>query len=368
MEITIADNEDLLIEILLWVPAKSLIRFKSVCKRWLTIISSHQFSNQHTLRQRSRPRQDSSLLLRLTEKSNYFYLQSSFHVQKLVPYHFSPTLVGPITIWSFSNGLFLLQCRNTEDPFKVFHVYNPTTRQSRKILLDMNDVYICVVGLNLVFDPQESPHYKVLCVRAAKKSSSFLCRSWWRHCQIEIYESKTSSWNFCGKPFVAPRSLQFDHGIYWKGGIHWEGGYFDLQDCALRNRPRIIVPGDTGTNRLRENYMEYNGYLHNIAHFPEEKKIMIFELQNTSSEWSLKYRINVDAVSGPLSVLNIVRGEEEGDGMLVVYEAGKVRGYKLQENCVKELIDFTVDPLYLDASAQFTSDRALRLNETLAPV
>lgn len=183
-----------------------------------------------------------------------------------------------------------------------------------------------------------------------------------------MYESETSSWKLCGKPFVAPRSFQFDHGIYWKGGIHWKGGYFDLHDCVFRNHPRIFVLEDTGMNKFRDYYIEYNGCLHNIAHFPEVQEIKIFELQNMFSEWSLKYRINLDAVSGPLSVLSIVRGKEEGDGMLVLYEAGKVRGYKLQESGVKELIDFTVDPLYQETSPQFTSDRSLRVYETLAPV
>lgn len=366
----ITDNEDLLIEILLCLPAKSLIRFKLVCKRWLSLISSRHFSDQHTLQQRHQrrhPKLQPSLLLCLADASGYLYLHSSPDGGKLVPYSFSSTIIEP-TIRSCSNGLVLLQCRKFESPFEVCHVYNPTTKQCTKILFDVNDTFGCVMGLNLVFDPLESPHYKIVCIKAAPRRSAGFGRSWWRRCRIEVYESNTETWKLCGEPFTAPRDVVFDHGIEWKGKVHWCGVFFDLQDCVVGRHPEVVVLGDAGTEGSYHNYVESNGYLHNIVHFPKKNSFMIFELQSDYSGWSLKYHINLDGTSGSLSVLSMVRGESEEDSTVVLHEPGKIMFYALQENCVKELIDFGGKKFYQEKHTQYASNRAFQVIETLAPV
>jgi hypothetical protein len=38
---------ELIVEILLRLPVKSLIRFKSICKPWFSLISQHNFANSH---------------------------------------------------------------------------------------------------------------------------------------------------------------------------------------------------------------------------------------------------------------------------------------------------------------------------------
>lgn len=363
----IIHNEDLLMEILHWLPAKSLIRFKLVCKRWFDLISSHHFSCQHTLQQRHqlhRSKLRPSLLLRLAEASSYFYLQSNLNGEKLVAYSFPSALVEP-TIRSFSNGLFLLQCRSVENPLEVCRVYNPTTKKSRKILLNVNvnDMYRCVMGLNLVFDPLQSPHYKIVCIKSVPRRSSSFWRSWWRRCQIEVYESNTGTWELCGEPFLAPRDLIFDHGIVWRGCIHWCGVFFDLQECVVKKHPEIVVPGEAGTEGFYNNYVESNGYLHNVAHFPQKNSFMIFELQSDFSEWLFKYHISLDGALGPLSVVSMVRGESEEDSRLVLHEPGRITFYGLQENNAKELVNFGGKELY-----QSASNRSFQVIETLAPV
>lgn len=366
----ITDNEDLLIEVLLCLPATSLIRFKLVCKRWFSLISSQHFSGQHTLQQRHHrrhPKLQPSLLLCLAEASGYLYLHSSPNGKKLVPYSFSSTIVEP-TIRSCSGGLVLLQCRKFESPFEVCHVYNPTTKQSRKILLNVNDTFGCVMGLNLVFDPLESPHYKIVCIKAAPRRSVGLWRRCGRHCQIELYESNTRTWKICGEPFMAPRDVVFDHGIKWKGQVHWRGVFFDLQDYVVGRHPEVVVPRDAVTEGYYHHNVESNGCLHNIVHFPKKNSFMIFELQSDCSGWSLKYHINLDGASGPFSVLSMVRGESEEDSTLVLHEPGKIMFYALQENCVEELVDFGGKEFYQEGCTQYASNRAFQVIETLAPV
>ncbi|XP_028101414.1 putative F-box/kelch-repeat protein At1g12870 [Camellia sinensis] len=50
LAVEVISNVDLLSEILLRVPTKSLIRFKCVSKHWLSLISDSQFSSNHTRR------------------------------------------------------------------------------------------------------------------------------------------------------------------------------------------------------------------------------------------------------------------------------------------------------------------------------
>ncbi|KAL6501297.1 hypothetical protein OROHE_024944 [Orobanche hederae] len=120
-------NEDVLMEILLWLPAKSIIRFKLVCKRWLLLFSSDKFRHLHTLRC---PKLQQSLILE-TSTSLFFYFNPIIDgdERSMIPYNFPHP--DP-RIASSCNGLMLLQSHFKD---KSFYVYNPTTRQSREIIL-----------------------------------------------------------------------------------------------------------------------------------------------------------------------------------------------------------------------------------------
>ncbi|PIN08659.1 hypothetical protein CDL12_18768 [Handroanthus impetiginosus] len=366
----ITDDIGLLTEILRWLPAKSLIRFKLVCKQWLSLISIHYFSQIHTLHH-SGSKLEPSVLVGLAEKSDYFYYKCSLHGEKLVRYHVPPTLNQP-TIRSGSNGLFLLQCPNAENPLGDCYIYNPTTKQSRKIILNVNDKYTCVLGLNLVFEPVKSPHYKIICFRATKRRSSGLWRSSLRRCQVEVYESETRNWKLSEKQVLAdPLSWPIDDGKYSNGGIHWDGIFFDLHDFTFQKHPEIVFPQDLRTHKKRWKYIESNGYLHHIAHFYEQKLAVVLELQRDHSQWAVKYRINLDGDSKPLCVESIVRGESEEDSTVLLHGPGKIVAYKVQEKTFKELIDFREAGFYQEHPECYNPHfcpRTFQFIETLAPV
>ncbi|KAK6135181.1 hypothetical protein DH2020_031077 [Rehmannia glutinosa] len=360
----IAHNDDLLTEIFLWLPAKSLIRFKLVCKQWFSLISSQYFFNRRTLHHR-RYKPEPTLLLGLPETSYYFHLKFRKYGEKLVPYNFSIPLTEQ-TILSFCNGLFLLQRRNVENPLKHCQIYNPATKQSRKILLNINHRNGTVMGLSLAFDPLKSPHYKIICVRGARRRSPAFWQSWWRCFQIEVYDSETRTWKLSGKTFRAPAGVRFNQGIYWKNGIHWRGIFFDLQDSLIGKHPEIVFPGDTGRDYLYDNYVESYGYLHYIAHMLKRKSVMVFELESDYSQWTLKYRVDLNGDFG-ISVLSIIRGESEEDSALVLHEPGKVMEYKFEEMSGKEIIDFREEAFYEEHCFQFESNFTFQFIETLAP-
>ncbi|KAL6508243.1 hypothetical protein OROHE_021785 [Orobanche hederae] len=364
-------NDDLLTAIFIYLPPKTLIKLKLVCKHWFSLISDDNFSHQHTLRHRSKT--EPSLLLRLLEESNHhIYLHLNRYAKKLVPHHFPPSLTGQ-TISSYSNGLFLLRSpRTIENPLEECCIYNPTTKQSRKIVLNVNQRYTSVMGLNLAFDPSNTPHYKIICVRSTRGRPTTLLRRSLRFCRIEVYESEKGTWSPRGEPFWAPMDVDFNRGVYLNYCVHWHGMYFYYRrDSSLvGEHPKIVVPNGTGTEKLHENYVESGGYLHNIAHLSERHLVLVFELKRDFSEWSLKYRVDLNGVFGLFSVLSIVVNGENGEdsSSLVLHEPGKVMAYEFQEESMKEVVDFREEGFYEEGCMQFISNCTFQFVETLFPV
>ncbi|KAL3630770.1 hypothetical protein CASFOL_023754 [Castilleja foliolosa] len=357
----IAYNDDLLTAIFIYLPPKSLIRFQLVCKHWLSLISGDYLSHQHTLHHRHRPKPEHPLLL---SDKNHFYLHSN---EKLVSYHFSPSLIE-LAVASFSNGLFLLKHPNVKNLVEECYIYNPTTKQSRNIVLNVHEKYTFVVGLNLAFDPSKSPHYKIICVRSARRRSTSFLRCWWRFCQIEVYESETNAWWIRGEPFWAPTDVDFNRGLYLNGCVHWAGMFFNINDGIIGKHPKIEIPGGAMLEKYHHSYVESCGYLHYIKHFPERNSIMVFKLDNDLLEWSLMYHIDLSGLSELISVLDFVRGESEEDSALVLHEPGKVMAYELKEKKNRGLVDFRDEALYEEGHVQFVSEGTFRFVPTLARV
>ncbi|PIN14174.1 hypothetical protein CDL12_13197 [Handroanthus impetiginosus] len=151
----IGGNDDLLIEILLFLPAKSLIKFQSVSKHWRSLILSQRFSRLHTLHHHRRHQPRPSFLLRSSITSQFFVCQPN--VKKLVPFRFEYRY---LKILQSCNGLLLLECKNSPYGQKDYFVCNPTTRKYKKLVLSFGQL---VRGLCIVFDPAKSPYYKVFC-------------------------------------------------------------------------------------------------------------------------------------------------------------------------------------------------------------
>ncbi|KAL8538280.1 hypothetical protein ACS0TY_000307 [Phlomoides rotata] len=354
-------NDDLLIEILLWLPAKSLIRFKYVCKHWLSLISTDQFCHLHTLRH---PKPQPSLILH-AQTSHFFYFHPILNAHKLVPYSF--TIPNP-KILSSSNGLLLLQ---SDLPEKSYYVYNPTTKQSRKIALTSCDKYTKVLGLNLAFDPSVSSYYKIVCVRAVAKPPA---GAGGRCCQIEVYDSKSYMWKLCLEPFTATINTNFSSGVHWNNAIHWENFprthlYFDTNKNGIGNLPHSVIPwrGDgAGGAASCCQLQESNGRLYHfiiVSHLGD-KSIAVYELQDDYSEWLLKYHDGFDRLPGRFRILSFIQGET---CTLLTHVPGKIMAYRFLDKSSEELIDLTDEPFYREDSVQFDSRNVHQFGESMAP-
>ncbi|KAK9265445.1 hypothetical protein L1049_012389 [Liquidambar formosana] len=111
----IGGNEDLVREILLRLPIKSLLRFESVSKKWLSLISDHHFAQSYS--RRRNPRSEPSGLLLNHEYGGLQFVPFNDDVDVDVDGHGDgdpsriklsyPDNSGRYTIFQSCNGLLL---------------------------------------------------------------------------------------------------------------------------------------------------------------------------------------------------------------------------------------------------------------------
>ncbi|KAF7152191.1 hypothetical protein RHSIM_Rhsim01G0017700 [Rhododendron simsii] len=209
----IANNVDLITQILLFLPAKSLIRFKSVSKQWFALISDTQFAAEHHCRN-PRPSISGFFL-------GWKYAHQSCKCVSLQGDPTGPSLsylhrIGSVhrtKIVHSCNGLLL--CEYSQVLCNVYIdrylVCNPTTQTYTVIPEPGPNVFSSGCIALLAFDPSKSPRYKVVFLGLYPYVEN-------PYVQIDIYCSESASW----KQIRAPcRSLI--HPVFCSGVIYWLG-------------------------------------------------------------------------------------------------------------------------------------------------
>ncbi|KAG8372341.1 hypothetical protein BUALT_Bualt12G0056000 [Buddleja alternifolia] len=359
----IGGNDDLLMQILLFLPAKSLIRFQSVCKQWQSLISVPSFYHLHTLRLCHRPKPQPSFLLRSTTSH---FLYCSPNVKKLVPFRIKCPFVK---ILQCCNGLLLLEGKNTPHGGKHYYIYNPTTGKFRKLLTNNDDKKKTFRALCLLFDPSKSPHYEVVCFRIDNDSSWF-----------EVYHSKSNSWIYKRRTsHVPPNHLCC--GIYCHGNMYYIRPRsrrlcfvpYEYTLYCIDKIPRIRSPG------TKKNYvMESSGHLHYIVQSLQEDEnyLCVYEMDEDDFSWFIKYRVDLNPSLATfsrnngksISLLGIIRGEKEEDSILLFHVPGKIMLYRFFDEIFEVLVDFTKEMFYQEGILQFGSKDSYQFIETLVRV
>ncbi|KAL1555938.1 F-box protein-like protein [Salvia divinorum] len=349
-------NNDLLTKIFVLLPAKSVTRCKLVCKHWLSLVSSEKFCHLHTLRS---PKLWPSLLLSMSLRNpslQFFNFDPIMNGEKLMtPYNFS--VPNPIII-SSCNGLMLLKSHHTDESF---HVYNPTTKLSRKI--SVTDAYRDnVVALALAFDPSKSPHYKVVCIKSTSEDRIYPLKV--DTCRIEVYDSESCAWKLTLR-FVFPERLKVCDGyggVYCHGSIYWEMldviVYYDIakNEFETLNMPKYS-PWDTTYCLQEAKGRLYKSRYHTKAN--NCLSIELFEMEmddDRSSSWFLRYDETISQpehtspLDGYIDRLRFIKGSYGTEACSVVYHmGGKISVYSFLDKGHKLLVDLTGQPFHMDA-------------------
>ncbi|GAB4836116.1 hypothetical protein Ancab_001033 [Ancistrocladus abbreviatus] len=351
----IAGNEDLLTEILYRLPAKCLLRLKSVSKQWLNLISSPGFSLLHSRRHPNPP--CSALFFNHSLSASTSSLSSNFD---FIPLQHHPAINSPpflsrftsssISILQSSNGLLL--CKSVSQSKLTYYVCNPTINQISQLPFPiagtkLGSQSISIVGLNLAFDPSRSSDYKVICVWK-DNSCGYIDEIYHG---IDVYSPVIGEWRPSVDFFTPLFDIEFDRGVFCNGNIHWLSNtentiFYDVENECLK--PLTLPPAVEGAYLGRFRYFgESRGHLH-LVDIPRNSvsEFDVLVLDGDHMCWTVKYRVQDCRDRFGLrfrfyafSILGIVRGEEDEDSVLILSTPGKVLSYNFGTMITRSLYD-----------------------------
>ncbi|KAK1354513.1 hypothetical protein POM88_047769 [Heracleum sosnowskyi] len=182
--------DEIIFQLLLLLPVQSLVRFKSVCKSWRSIISDPQFIETHT-------KQNSSLenTLLVVERDNKKFIENLYLIntptstQELVTQTkvcLPPQFGGKIRFVDHCNGLVCL----SDKWLDVIFLWNPSTKQYKILPKKPKRETLIPMCLGFGFD-SISNDYKVLSFSLLPVSQDGLDRY---VPKAEMYSANADSW------------------------------------------------------------------------------------------------------------------------------------------------------------------------------
>ncbi|KAL5221450.1 hypothetical protein ABZP36_026163 [Zizania latifolia] len=282
-------GEDMLTEILVRLPYKSLARFQCVSTSWQCLISGDYL-------RRRLPLITSGVLFHDSgarggdglRKQAYTYVCASGDGgggvaeadMGFFPGHESSTIIDGC------NGMLLYYASHPA----AFHVVNPTTRRWAKLPAPRRKTLLSV----LAFDPCASPHYKVMCF------TGWLPRG----ASVDVFDSEDGAWREHEVDFGLDTDAMSATMHYFDGSIHvlaYSGHIvrIDLATmaCAVTALPApVSCRARAGHCRGRLRYASSDG-----------SRLKFWELRDAvTGEWALKHE---------LGIKDLVAGEPSGPGL-----------------------------------------------------
>ncbi|KAF5186647.1 F-box family protein [Thalictrum thalictroides] len=245
--------EDVVYHILLWLPVVSLLRFKSVCKAWCSIIESSDFITQHLHLSKSR---DNNKMIALTSKmldfeggpifTLRFMLLSGNNFQMTesldLPHRFDHR-IEPRGMLVSCNGLICLVHRFYDHTIEdEVSLWNPATKQFR--ILPKSAVPIPVWDGGLVdfyygfgFD-NKTNDYKVVRII---HDDYILDGNQQSRVRVEVYSLNMDSWRVLDVVLPIDIHIASDPRTPYRDGIYcWSGWDSFMENGSVIYRNSIL--------------------------------------------------------------------------------------------------------------------------------
>ncbi|KAK3033244.1 hypothetical protein RJ639_033124 [Escallonia herrerae] len=408
----VAWNEDLLVQILLLLPLKSLAKCRCVSNQWRSLINATPKLYRRLYPDPSTATPSALLLCRSPTPvfSETRLLFSELSPLVSVPLNGgnptpTPNVPDDFHILQSCNGL-LCCCRHSPDGWDLY-VVNPTTKNFSRLPKNRGCTKkFDYVGVNLAVEEQTND-YSVVGVKQLNKHVNMIDTYY----MIEMYSSKTGTWRSprLGRStarrstFYAPPFIQWSRGVYWNGAINWindlgeESLYFKVDEERLRTMPMPPVPNVDGNLHGKVRYfgksldrlhlIEINGLCTRCNRLGRNchcdfryEDLTVHELQRDYSGWLVKYRINLSEFPAPLvvscgqyyypqfSILFCGFTGEDGDDpelLLRLQALNRVVRYNLNTKTFKNLCD---PGLGLNCDEGFGWFDSFQYLETVKPV
>ncbi|CAN8298601.1 unnamed protein product [Cochlearia groenlandica] len=378
----VADLDDVLIQILSYLPIKTLMRSKRVSKRWLSLITNPDFTRRIVKSKKKHSLPISGFILpspppqRAIQYSFVSLLDDEEAIKKRVslslPLRFTDHPSDMIIMQSV-NGLLLCRCTCDTNLFDTsYYVYNPTTKQNT-LLPKIND-HDYLLSFALAFDPCKSPNYKVFCLTRTIKNSSFSGSDYHLY-HIEVYSSNDGFWRrVFSPPSDSLNSRDFDDAVFCNGTVHWFGTHskdclsFDIDQEHIKILPLPILvddeellPPEYRTLRFLE---ESRGNLYYFeVNDQSSSTFLVYEMEKNSLTWYVKYNVNLETLAAAFpemiqtdgstnrrlytfSVIGIVKEETDAESYILLHIPNKAVKYNFTDKTFKKLCSF--EPLVYD--------------------
>ncbi|KAM0947842.1 putative F-box domain-containing protein [Dioscorea sansibarensis] len=239
--------DDVLLEIFIWLPLLSVLRFKSVCKLWNIIFSDPYFVTIHT-RHVCNQQVASGVIFTYTNNSSYYYSfkkgvitlpdPSASIIKKHAGSTFNTKDLKLSAICSL-DGLILYRAEALHDNkcfLMLFYLYNPFTLDFKEIPQPDKEFSKSNIEKRMSL----IPGYRVISLKHAKVGKD-------KHKYlVKIYSWETCKWNNCGDGFTRDYKLLAGKGEFWNGSVNWYSsrgdGYrcivsFDIENYTVREIP-----------------------------------------------------------------------------------------------------------------------------------
>jgi F-box interacting protein len=213
--------QDIIVDILTYLPVKSLVRFKCVCKPWQLLISDPRFVKLHLKRAIEGNNINRQRLLVAAEplySSVDFEAASDgdgINAVMELPYPSAASRTESFAFASIRGSCDGLVCiRNGGDVHDMF-LWNPSTRESKKLPKPSSSVqkhgFLTGLGYDSTIDD-----YKLViaCLTTANGSHQIMAP--------EVFTLKTNSWRRI-QGIHSGITLEGGAGVFWNGALHWLG-------------------------------------------------------------------------------------------------------------------------------------------------
>lgn len=230
--------EDILTDILLRLPSKSLIRFRCVCKSWRDLIGSSGFGRSHL--NRNVAKRSNSYLIAYHHSSidepglRQHSLFSNETFEPCFKLKHSLWTKEEFQIYGSSNGLVCISDQELHQNSRIC-IWNPSIGKSRTLPnIEQRLPYTHLITLSFGFHPELNEYKVVRTVHQIKSPS-----------EVEVYTLSTDSWKRIG---VTPAWLNstrrsFCASAFSNGIVYW---------LASKGSKDTIVLFDTGSEEFQQ--------------------------------------------------------------------------------------------------------------------
>ncbi|KAM0032486.1 putative F-box domain-containing protein [Helianthus debilis subsp. tardiflorus] len=226
-----------------FLPAKSLFKFRGVCRDWRLVISTPFFAHNQSL--------------------SYSSVSGMFFQSRGDPPTFISTdpescgvpdpalsfLPSPIDIVASSNGLLCCQAKTGD---RAYYICNPVTKQWKKLPKPSMEHGLEPAAV-LIFKPSLLnfvAEYKLIC---AFRSNDFDDAT-----EFEIYSSKDDAWKVSGEITFSAKKLIAKSGVCVNDVVYWQSSHGSILVYDMtKDRSQVIHGCYSGHGTLGE----FNGKL-----------------------------------------------------------------------------------------------------------